>query len=57
LGSVKQAAEDACATGRKYYEASFLALDNSPKFAKPDDVADAIEARKSVGWKLEHVGT
>ena len=33
-----------------------LALDNSPKFAKPDDVAGAIEAIESVGWKLEHVG-
>lgn len=56
MGSVKQAAEDAWATGRKYHEANFLALDNSPKVAKPDDVAGAIEAIESVGWKLEHVG-
>jgi hypothetical protein len=56
MGSVKRAAEDAWATGRKYYEANFLALDNSPKFAKPEDVAGAIEAIESVGWRLEHVG-
>jgi hypothetical protein len=56
MGSVKGAAEDAWATGRKYYEATYVALDNSPKFAKPDDVAGAIEAIESVGWKLEHVG-
>jgi len=56
MGSVKKAAEDAWATGRRYYEASYLTLDNSPKFAKPDDAAGAIEAIESVGWKLEHVG-
>ena len=56
MASVKGAAEDAWATGRKYYEASYVALDNSPKFAKPDDVAGAIEAIESAGWKLEHVG-
>jgi hypothetical protein len=34
MGSVKQAAEDAWATGRKYYEASYVALDNSDAFGK-----------------------
>ena len=56
MGSVKQAAEEAWATGRRYYEVSYVALDKSPKFAKPDDAAGAIQAIESVGWKLEHVG-
>jgi hypothetical protein len=31
-------------------------MDNAPKFAKPHDVAGAIEAIESVGWKLAHTG-
>jgi hypothetical protein len=56
MSSVKRAAESAWATRRMLYEVSFVAMDNAPKFAKPDDVAGAIEAIESVGWKLEHVG-
>jgi hypothetical protein len=56
MSSVKQAAESAWITGRKLYEVSFVAMDNSPKFAKPHDVAGAIEAIESVGWKLVHTG-
>jgi hypothetical protein len=56
MASVKKAAEEAWATGRRYYEVSFLVMDGSPKFAKPDDVAGAIEAIASVGWRLAHTG-
>jgi hypothetical protein len=56
MRAVRQAAEDAWATGRRYYEVNFLALDRTPKWARQEDVAGAIEAIEGVGWKLEHVG-
>lgn len=56
MRSVRRGAEDAWATGRRYYEASFLTMDRTGPHGHPEDAAGAIEAIESVGWKLEHVG-
>ena len=52
LGSVKKAAEKAWARGDHFFGVYFIERDGSPKFAKPEDAAGAIEAIESMGWEV-----
>jgi hypothetical protein len=55
MSRVRQEAVDAWATGRHYYETSFVTIDLG-QFSQAADAAGALEAIESVGWRLAHVG-